>query len=118
MKMREVMIHSLRQAILYKIGENAKDNNKVIESSEPGDLWFHVASKSSCHVVAVLPPNVLLTKKQLHQIITQGVVICKEKSYPNEKNLEINYTFIKHLHLTPIPGKVITEQEYVKKRIC
>jgi predicted ribosome quality control (RQC) complex YloA/Tae2 family protein len=118
MKLREVMIHSLRQAILYKIGENAKDNTHVIESSDPGDLWFHVATKSSCHVVAVIPHNVILTKKQLQQIITQGVVICKEKSYPNEKNLEINYTFIKHLQLTPIPGKVITEKEHVKRRIC
>jgi len=118
MKLREVMIHSLRQAVLYKIGENAKDNNDVIASSNPGDLWFHVATKSSCHIVAVLPPNMLLTKKQLQQIITQGVVICKEKSYPNEKNLEINYTFIKHLHLTPVLGKVTIDKDHLKHRVC
>lgn len=34
------------------IGENAKENWKIIDSSEEDDMWFHIKGEPSCHIVA------------------------------------------------------------------
>jgi hypothetical protein len=117
MKLKEVYISPLKSKIFYKIGENALDNDNVIEGSNPFDIWFHVSGLKSCHVVAAIPLGLRLDKKIVRHIVNQGAVICKENSYPSSKKLEIIYTHIKHIKLTVIPGKVIVPDEYRKTKV-
>ena len=83
MKIKLRDIPALQQEIVYKIGENSKDNFVIIDNSLPTDLWFHIEGCSSCHVIASIPQDIKLDKKQLRQIIKQGALVCKENSKYN-----------------------------------
>ena len=80
MKIEKKHIPSLKQDIDFNIGQNAQDNFDIIDISQPTDIWFHLQGTSSCHVIAIIPENMKLDKKQKKQIITQGALICKQNS--------------------------------------
>lgn len=110
MKHETRYIDALGLDIQFKIGQNAQDNFAVIESAEPIDLWFHVNDHSSSHVVATIPPNVQLNKKQLMYIAKQGAILCKQHSkYKSQQKVSIIYTTIQNVQPTNIPGTVITQ---------
>jgi predicted ribosome quality control (RQC) complex YloA/Tae2 family protein len=99
--------------IQYLIGENAKDNFRIIDLAKSSDIWFHVYEKSSCHIIAVLPSGVALHKKEIQYIVKQGAVLCKQHSrYASDKKVTIIYTTIDQVIKTNIPGMV--ETRYVK----
>ena len=51
-----IYIDALKEEVEFNVGENAADNDTIIDNSSAGDLWFHVGGgRSSCHVVAVIP---------------------------------------------------------------
>ena len=77
MKTELKFISALNSSIEFKIGQNAQDNFDIIDESNPNDLWFHLYGESSCHVIAMIDPEVKLDKKQKRQIITQGALLCK-----------------------------------------
>ena len=92
---------------IYKIsiGENAKDNWNLIDSSCPDDIWFHTSDYPSSHVVvdASITP---LPK----QVIIRCSCICKAHSKAKSiKNAEIIYTSIKNISKTNIVGQVTTK---------
>jgi len=95
--------------IQYLIGENAKDNFRIIDIANPNDIWFHVEDKPSSHIIALLPADTPLSKKDTQYIIKQGAVLCKQYSkYASEKKLSIIYTNIHNVKKTEIPGSVET----------
>ena len=107
--MKQIFIPSLNQEISYSIGKNAKDNFNIIDNSHDKDIWFHLDNTSSSHVIAHVSNFEKLDKKQHRQIVTQGAVLCKSNSKSkSDKNVDINYTFIKNITKTDIPGTVIT----------
>jgi predicted ribosome quality control (RQC) complex YloA/Tae2 family protein len=109
-----VYINSLGNSIEYSIGKNAQHNFDIIDRADEHDIWFHINGDSSCHVIAHLPTDILLSKKQLKQIITQGAVICKSNSrHKSGKNIPIVYTHIKHVKKTDTIGTVTTENAKV-----
>jgi|TARA_B110000093_G_scaffold52652_1_gene56620 hypothetical protein len=111
MKIKLRDIPALQQEIVYKIGENSKDNFVIIDNSLPTDLWFHIEGCSSCHVIASIPQDIKLDKKQLRQIIKQGALVCKENSkYKSNKNVEIVYSYICNITKTHIEGQVTVLQ--------
>jgi predicted ribosome quality control (RQC) complex YloA/Tae2 family protein len=105
MKSIIINIPSLKRDFIFCIGQNAEDNDNVIDCAHPDDLWFHVAHKSSCHITAAIPDDI--TRKDLKYIINQGATLCKKMSYPTEKKLDILFTKIKYVQKTDIAGKVI-----------
>lgn len=108
-KMKQIFIPSLNQEISYSVGKNEKDNFNIIDNSHEKDIWFHLDNTSSCHVVAHVSNFEKLDKKQLRQIVTQGAVLCKSNSKSkSEKNIVVNYTFIKNITKTDTPGAIIT----------
>jgi hypothetical protein len=48
--MKEIIVNT----IVYRVGQNAKDNTQLIMDSDPNWVWFHLAKFPSCHVVACL----------------------------------------------------------------
>lgn len=105
MKSKIISIPAIKQDIAFIIGQNATENDHLIERSNDDDIWFHVDNKSSCHVVATISEN-NITRKNMKYIIKQGALLCKTHSYPSEKNLSIVYTKIKNIQSTNIPGQV------------
>lgn len=107
---KAVYINSLGDEVEYSIGKNAQNNFEIIDNADDNDIWFHVEGESSCHVIAHLPNDISLTKKQLKQIVTQGAVLCKSNSrLKSGKNVPIIYTNIKHVTKTDKIGAVMTQ---------
>jgi len=104
--------------IQYLIGKNAKDNFRIIDLAKPTDLWFHVEEKPSCHVIAILPEEVIKCTKDLRYIIQQGAILCKQHSrYASERNLPIIFTTADNVIKTNTPGMVETDPHYIKRVI-
>ena len=73
-------------------------------------MWFLIQGESSCHVIASIPVDKKLDKKQLRQIVTQGAVLCKSKSrYKSNKNVSIIYTKVENVTKCYPIGTVIAE---------
>lgn len=65
-----------------QIGKNAAHNWQLIDSSQPSDLWFHLKSFPSPHVIS-----------QSNSNIFECATACKLNSkYKNWKNIKIIYT--------------------------
>jgi len=93
----------------YIIGTNANENFKLIDMSNPYDLWFHVANYPSCHVICQLQEDKKYDKKLLRKIVKQGALCCKQYcKYKNISDLSITYTYIKNISKTDIIGQVNT----------
>ena len=91
MKIITRYIDSIKCDIAYRIGQNAADNFCIIDASNEPDLWFHIESSPSCHVVASIE-NRTYDKKQLHKIAIQGAMLCKQNSkYKSDKNISVVY---------------------------
>ena len=108
MKIVTKQIESMGVSINYTVGKNDQDNDDIIDSAKPNDIWFHLGDASSAHVIANIPDDLILNKKQLKLIIIQGAVVCKEVSkYKSQSNVRVVYTKIKNIVKTETPGRVI-----------
>jgi len=110
MIVKEVFIPKLNLDISFIIGQNSAENFKIIDDSQPDDLWFHVAEFPSCHVIAKINDIMSsINRKNIKYIIKQGSILCKQYSkYKSVKNLDIIYTEISNVQKTSIIGSVIT----------
>lgn len=107
MKSKEIYIPKLGSEITYWIGSNAQDNIDIIGQADQSDIWFHVSSHPSAHVIARVSHLNKLDKKSIQSIVTQGAVLCKQVSkYSSEKNLEITWAYISNVTPTEILGTV------------
>ena len=102
-------IQGLNLEVEFLIGQNKEDNFKIIDSSEPEDIWFHASNISSCHIIAKMPLG-KFDKKQLRYILKQGALLCKQytNKVAKEKFVEIIYTNVKNVKKTEIIGTVET----------
>lgn len=106
MKTEVLFIEGLNKSITFYIGRQQNENFKVIDMGAEDDLWFHASGLPSCHVVAIIPPDI--DSKDMKYIITAGAVLCKQytnkiKSLPN---VEFVYTKVKNLEKLSVPGSV------------
>ena len=107
MKIESRYIQSINREIPYLVGTNAQDNFDIIDESDLTDIWFHLSEHSSCHVIAKMPQDIKLDKKQKLHIIKQGALICKQHSkYKSEKNLQIIFTFLSNIMKGNVIGQV------------
>jgi predicted ribosome quality control (RQC) complex YloA/Tae2 family protein len=112
MKTQVVYFDNIKKEITYLIGENAADNFLVIDASDnpTTDIWFHSKEGSSCHVVAKIPSDQQLNKKELMTICKKGGLLCKlnTSKLKKQSNVEIIYTKICNITKTNIDGLVHT----------
>lgn len=81
------------------IGKNAKHNWQLIDNSQPDDIWFHVDSYPSSHVIINLQNiNSCDFIRANKNIIQECALICKSKSKAkDEKKVKIIYTTISNI---------------------
>jgi len=90
--------------ITYLVGKNQSENHPLIKSSEPDDLWFHLADLPSAHVVAQVAA-LTLTEEQEMKMIIEGIEILKTKMKQIEPT-NVNMCHIKNIICLNEPGKV------------
>jgi len=87
---------------LIKIGENAKENDELVAKSAQTDIWFHLDSLPSCHVVIASDSKNPVTK----QMINHCAQLCKENTKYRNQKVRVKYTEIKNVKRTTTPGTV------------
>lgn len=97
------------------VGTNAKENWKLIDESDPFDLWLHVENYPSGHVVIrekLLGKQDLSVSDYPNQIIAIGADYCKSQSkYSHIPKLKIVYTQICNLKKGKEIGSVFISKE-------
>jgi predicted ribosome quality control (RQC) complex YloA/Tae2 family protein len=89
---------------LIKIGANKDENDQIICEAKQTDIWFHLASFSSCHVIISCNKKNPIDK----QMIWYCAELCKNNTkYKNLDNVKVNYLPIKSIKRTEEKGKVI-----------
>jgi predicted ribosome quality control (RQC) complex YloA/Tae2 family protein len=84
------------------IGKNQKENDNIIKISNPNDIWFHLESISSPHII-LITEDLVIPKRILNYI---GTLFAKYKNnLPNRYN--VIYTEVKNVKLTNVLGTVI-----------
>jgi predicted ribosome quality control (RQC) complex YloA/Tae2 family protein len=87
-----------------RIGENSVDNDLLVASSKDTDIWFHLSSLPSCHIVLECNKNNPATKEMINLCAT----LCKQHTkYKNFKKLKVMYTEIRNVRRTAEPGQVV-----------
>ena len=81
------------------IGENAQDNWDKIKASESTDIWLHMKSFPSSHVI-------IRDEEPDGDRIMEAAIICKENSKYRFKNAKVSYTPISNLILGDTIGSV------------
>jgi predicted ribosome quality control (RQC) complex YloA/Tae2 family protein len=111
MKTESVYFIELDKEISYLIGQNAKDNDTVINEGDANDIWFHAKSVSSSHVVCILPDDLVLDEKEKKMLIRKGAELCKAATNKLAAlhKVPIIYTEIKNITKTKTHGLVNTK---------
>lgn len=93
---------------LIKIGENKDENDELVASSKQTDIWFHLDSLPSCHIVIECDTKNPITKP----MIKYCAALCKENTkYRNHKKVKVKYTEIKNVKRTKVPGRVVLKKK-------
>ena len=108
--MKTINIHfpELNKIISYLIGQNKKDNFAVIDEGVEDDIWFHAKDDSSCHVICILPNELILNEQQKRLLVQKGAEICKmfTRKLISLHKVPILYTEIKNVTKTKTLGLV------------
>ena len=95
------------------IGENSKENTELVKESEPDDLWFHLSTISSPHIILKSESNKILDQELLKQTASKLYIYKKKHNCDNAI-----YTQVKNVKNLKTPGLVepsnITTINYIK----
>jgi len=102
-------LNSVSINYVINVGKNCKHNWSLIDSAQPDDIWFHVDSYASSHVIINL--NGISSDdfiKANKNIIRECAITCKSKSKAkDEKKVKIIYTVISNIKKGKDTGSVI-----------
>ncbi|ARF09210.1 protein of unknown function DUF814 [Catovirus CTV1] len=108
MKLFAVYDHQNDIELEIYMGENAKDNWDIIDMSSQNDIWFHLESHPSPHVMLKLPNNIKNISKQT---IMFCAAICKQNSkLANSSKISVIYTERKNITKGKNVGSVFTKK--------
>ena len=115
MKIETIFFKNIQKSFTFRISENEEEPFKMLDNSEPKDLWFHAKIESSCHVIVSLDKDsdIDLSKKEKTTIIKRGAFLCK--THTNKlrllpaKTIPFLYCKIENIKRTQKAGCVITE---------
>lgn len=89
-----------KSSITFILGENARDNHRIIDDADKNDWWFHIDDKSSSHCIVEVPD---LTQED---IIFATDLIKSNTRHDKNKKVNFCYTQIKNIKKTKNPGQV------------
>jgi predicted ribosome quality control (RQC) complex YloA/Tae2 family protein len=100
---------------IYKVyvGESAQDNWDLIDKASQNDLWFHLESFSSPHVIVTVDnPKIKIPKT----VLKYAAQLCHEHSkYKLIKNIKVIWTEIKNVSKAIKVGSVYTKKTHTIK---
>jgi predicted ribosome quality control (RQC) complex YloA/Tae2 family protein len=105
------MIEVEYNGYIIKIGTNQDENDVLVKTSNNDDYWAHAHGYSSAHAIIVNPTEKRISSK----IIKRACCIIKANSNKLKKinKLPFNYTRIKNVTPTEIPGQVILKDSSI-----
>ena len=106
-------IITFNEIYTIKIGQNQEENQKLLESMNENDSWFHLSGFASPHLIINIDFH-LLSKQDIYRI---AVILKKHTKYKKEGPVGIDYTLRKDLKLTKTPGMVNLIGKYNTIRI-
>ena len=84
------------------VGQNAKENWEIFNTTNPEYLLFHLASFSSCYVILENENDPSI------DIIKDIALLCKQNTkYKNVPNIKVNYTKCKNIIIGEKVGEII-----------
>ena len=99
--MKEVILQDeFEKQIVFRIGQNAKENHELIDDADKEDWWFHLLDYSSCHCIV---DKIDISDTEI--LYAAGLVKNNSK-YINSKKVKICYTQVKNIKKTKNPGEV------------
>ena len=102
------MIETEYQGYTIKIGSNQDENDMLVKTSDGNDYWAHAHNYSSAHAIICNPTGKRIPLK----IIKRACCLIKANSNKLKKvnPLAFNYTRIKYVVSTDVPGQVTLEE--------
>ena len=99
------MIEVEYKGYLIKIGSNQDENDMLVKTSNSNDYWAHADGYPSAHAIICNPTE----KRVASKIIKRACCIIKSNcnKLKTIQNLPFNYTRLKNVTPTSVPGKVI-----------
>lgn len=108
MKIHEFEFESIKYTII--IGQNKLENFKLIDDSNLYDIWFHIESEPSCHVILKNSDGIKL-RDIPRQVVKRCAYLCKINSKAKTKNnCSVIYTQLENVLKTNIIGKVAVDK--------
>ena len=88
--MKEYLVESQQNSITIQVGENAKENWKLLEKANQNYIWLHLKNLSSPYVI-------INHSDPSKNIINYAASLCKSHSkYHNIRKVSVIYTCIKN----------------------
>jgi len=110
--MKEESFTFENQEYIILIGQSREENTELVNTSEPENIWFHVANAPSSHVILKTTCKV---KEVPLQVIKRCACLCKSHSKSKSiSKCDIIYTQIKNIESTTIVGQVNTNSATLK----
>jgi predicted ribosome quality control (RQC) complex YloA/Tae2 family protein len=101
-----------KQEYTIHIGQSREENTELVNTSDPENIWFHVANAPSSHVVLKTTCKV---KEVPLQVIKRCACLCKSHSKSKSvPKCDIIYTQIENIESTEIVGQVNTDSATLK----
>lgn len=95
----------------YAIGKNQKENDTLLSTSSPTDIWFHLSHDSSPHLIVYNPDDIKLSLSAI-RYFAKEVILAKYKT--KKKGVEVMYTQMKNVKKTNVLGQVdVSNYAYV-----
>ena len=87
--------------VIFRLGCNAVENNRLLEDADPGDWWFHVDGHPSGHCIV----DSLGLDENIIQFAAKAVK--EQSSQKKKKRCRVVYCRVKDVQRTKVPGKVV-----------
>lgn len=93
----------------FQIGKNAEDNTRLVLSSGPLDVWFHIADLPSAHLVYRNHNGASLDVLRSNGTIYRMALELKKRSkYRKFQGIKVIYCCVQDVVITSSPGRVHT----------
>lgn len=95
--------------IIYYVGKNQEDNDKMFDKMASDMTWFHLEETSSAHVYVHIPKE----RNKRHHVIKHAARLVREHSKaPGHQ--KVCYVLKKHLKKTGTKGEIEFDPEHMK----
>lgn len=92
------MIEIEHEGYIIRIGQKQQENADLVDSSDPDDIWIHVANGPSAHCVICNPTGKRVSPKVIKRVCC--LMKAGSERYKCVNKLEFSVTKIKNLQST------------------